>query len=62
MVAFQACLFAGYLYAHVISRTLTPVRAAMVHLAVLAAVAATLPLGIARRASTFLPPAKSRSG
>ena len=42
MVAFQAFLFAGYLYAHVISRTLTPVRAAMVHLAVLAAVAATL--------------------
>ena len=48
MVAFQAFLFAGYLYAHVISRTLTPVRAAIVHLAVLAAVAATLPLGIAQ--------------
>ncbi len=48
MVAFQAFLFAGYLYAHVISRTLTPVRAAMVHLAVLAAVAVTLPLGIAQ--------------
>ncbi len=48
MVAFQAFLFAGYLYAHVVSRALTPARAAMVHLAVLAAVAFTLPLGIAQ--------------
>ena len=39
---FQLVLLLGYLYAHVVSRALTPVRAAMVHLAVLAAVAATL--------------------
>jgi hypothetical protein len=48
MVAFQAFLFAGYLYAHVISRMLTPGRTAMLHLAVLAGVAFTLPLGIAQ--------------
>ena len=47
MVAFQAFLFAGYFYAHVIARLLSPARAAMLHLAVLATVAVTLPLGIA---------------
>ena len=47
MVAFQAFLFIGYLYAHLIARTFTPARAAVVHLAVLAVVAVTLPLGIA---------------
>jgi hypothetical protein len=47
MVVFQALLFAGYLYAHVMVRTLSPGRAALVHLLLLAGVAMTLPLGIA---------------
>src|SRR5690349_8882208 len=47
MVTFQALLFAGYLYAHVMVRTLPPSRAALVHLVLLAGVALTLPLGIA---------------
>jgi hypothetical protein len=48
MVAFQAFLFIGYVYAHVLTRTLSPRRAALVHLAFLALVASSLPLGIAR--------------
>jgi hypothetical protein len=55
MVAFQAFLFIGYVYAHVIARTLTPARAAIVHLLYLAIVAMTLPLGIAKGFS--VPPA-----
>ena len=55
MVAFQAFLFIGYVYAHLVARTLTPARAAVVHLAFLAAVALTLPLGVAPGFST--PPA-----
>jgi hypothetical protein len=47
MVTFQALLFAGYLYAHLMVRTLPPGRAAFVHLVLLAGVAMTLPLGIA---------------
>jgi predicted O-methyltransferase YrrM len=47
MVAFQAFLFTGYLYAHLLSRTLTPAYAAFVHLGLLALVSAMLPLGIA---------------
>jgi hypothetical protein len=47
MVAFQSFLFIGYLYAHLLARVLSPGRAAMVHLALLAAIAASLPLGIA---------------
>jgi len=47
MVAFQLFLFIGYVYAHVIARTLTPPRAAVFHLSFLAIVAATLPLAIA---------------
>ena len=47
MVAFQALLFAGYLYAHVLSRALAPGRAALAHLLLLTGVATTLPLGIA---------------
>src|ERR1041384_2548052 len=47
MVAFQAFLFVGYVYAHLIARLLTPGRAAVAHLAFLALVAFTLPLGIA---------------
>src|SRR5689334_13223512 len=47
MAAFQAFLFIGYVYAHVLVRTLTPQRAAMVHLGFLALVALCLPLGIA---------------
>jgi hypothetical protein len=55
MVAFQAFLFIGYVYAHVIARTLSPARAAIVHLLYLALVAVTLPLGIAKGFS--VPPA-----
>ena len=47
MVAFQTFLFAGYAYAHLVSRLLKPAQAAVVHLAFLALVALTLPLGVA---------------
>ncbi len=47
MVAFQAFLFAGYAYAHLVCRLLKPAQAAVVHLAFLALVALTLPLGVA---------------
>jgi spermidine synthase len=46
MVAFQAFLFVGYVYAHFVARWLTIGRAAVLHLAFLALVAFTLPLGI----------------
>ena len=62
MVAFQAFLFAGYLYAHVVSRTLTPARAAMVHLAVLARGRVHACRSASRRASTCRHRAESRSG
>lgn len=48
MVVFQAALFIGYIYAHLLVRIFTPRRAAVVHLAFLVFVAATLPLGIAK--------------
>src|SRR5262245_50767529 len=47
IIAFQALLFAGYLYAHLLVRALAPARAALAHVLLLAAVAMTLPLGIA---------------
>src|SRR3984885_8847228 len=47
MVAFQIFLFAGYAYAHLVSRLLKPAQAAVVHLAFLSLVALTLPLGVA---------------
>lgn len=47
MVAFQAFLFAGYVYAHLLARWLAPARAALAHLAVLACAAVALPLGVA---------------
>src|SRR4029077_15978232 len=47
MVAFQTFLFAGYAYAHLVCRLLKPARAAVLHLAFLALVALTLPLGVA---------------
>src|SRR5947209_13586929 len=47
MVFFQAALLAGYAYAHLLARTLRPLHAAFVHLAVLASAAVTLPIGIA---------------
>jgi hypothetical protein len=56
MVTFQALLFAGYLYAHVMVRTLPPGRAAFAHLVLLAGVALTLPLGIV---TGFLKPPES---
>ena len=55
MVSFQGFLFIGYVYAHVMARMLTPTLAAIVHLLLLAFVAMTLPLGIAKGFST--PPA-----
>ena len=48
MVAFQTFLFAGYLYAHLLTRTLSPRYAAFVHLGFLALVAVALPLGVAK--------------
>ena len=48
MVFFQACLLVGYAYAHLLARTLSVSRAALVHLAVLAAAALTLPIGLAQ--------------
>ncbi len=47
MVFFQAALLAGYGYAHLLSRTLPPSRAALVHFILLGGAALTLPLGIA---------------
>ena len=47
MVAFQAFLFIGYVYAHLLARALTPRVAAIVHLGFLALVALALPLGLA---------------
>ncbi len=47
MVVFQVELFLGYLYAHLLTRLLRPALAAIAHLAFLAVVATTLPLGIA---------------
>src|SRR5229473_1001501 len=47
LVFFQVALLLGYGYAHLISRMLPPGRGAFVHLIVLAAAAATLPIGIA---------------
>src|SRR5271166_4567957 len=57
MVFFQAALLAGYAYAHVIVRRLSLGVGALVHLGVLAAAAATLPIGIAHSFGT--PPTDS---
>jgi hypothetical protein len=48
MVVFQASLFIGYFYAHLLTHGLKPWRAAIVHLVFLLVVAASLPLGIAK--------------
>ena len=47
MVMFQAFLFAGYLYAHLIATRLRIRSAALLHLALLGLAALTLPVGIA---------------
>jgi hypothetical protein len=47
MVFFQGALLAGYAYAHVLVRRFEPARGALIHLVVLAAAAASLPIGIA---------------
>src|SRR5258706_4869 len=47
MVFFQGALLLGYGYAHLLSRTLPPGRAALMHLIVLATAALALPIGIA---------------
>ncbi|MEA2930039.1 MAG: hypothetical protein QOG38_2467 [Hyphomicrobiales bacterium] len=47
MVFFQGALLVGYGYAHVVARTLTVGQGALVHLAVLAAAALMLPIGLA---------------
>ncbi len=47
MVVFQAALFIGYVYAHLLARVLGPAGAAFVHFGFLALVAFGLPLGIA---------------
>ena len=48
MVFFQAALLGGYAYAHLVVRRLPLGRGALVHLGVLAAAAATLPIAIAQ--------------
>jgi hypothetical protein len=48
LVVFQTALFLGYVYSHLLVRGLKPRRAAIVHLAFLAVIAMTLPLGIAK--------------
>jgi hypothetical protein len=48
MVFFQAALLAGYAYAHLLVRHLSPGRGALIHLAVLAAAATCLPIAIAQ--------------
>jgi hypothetical protein len=57
MVFFQAALLTGYTYAHVLVRWLSLGAGALVHLGVLAAAAATLPIGIAQNFGT--PPTDS---
>src|SRR5258708_3566273 len=47
MVFFQTALLAGYCYAHVLGRFLSPRRAALLHLALIGATAMTLPIAIA---------------
>ncbi|MCW5691666.1 MAG: fused MFS/spermidine synthase [Pseudolabrys sp.] len=46
MVFFQAALLAGYSYAHVLIRRLSPSQGAFVHFCLLAGAAATLPIAI----------------
>jgi hypothetical protein len=48
MVFFQAALLAGYAYAHLVVRRLPLALGALVHLGVLAAAAATLPIAVAQ--------------
>src|ERR1700682_5729922 len=43
MVFFQTVLLAGYAYAHLVNRLLTPLRAAMLHLALVGITALALP-------------------
>ena len=56
MVMFQAFLFAGYLYAHLIATRLRIRSAALLHLAFLGLAALTLPVGIA--AGFAVPPSE----
>src|ERR1700676_800926 len=46
MVFFQGALLMGYAYAHFLVRSLGPGRGALIHLGLLAAAAASLPIGI----------------
>src|SRR5438128_822490 len=48
IVFFQAALLCGYAYAHALTRHTSPRMAALIHLAVMAAAALTLPLAIAQ--------------
>jgi hypothetical protein len=56
MVFFQAVLFLGYVYAHVLTRAVLPAKAVLVHLGLCAIAAALLPIGIA---SGFATPPQS---
>jgi len=47
MVFFQTALLAGYCYAHILGRYLSPRRAALLHLLLIGATAVTLPISIA---------------
>lgn len=48
IVFFQAVLFAGYLYAHILTRLVDAKRGVLIHLALTAVALVWLPLGIAR--------------
>src|SRR5437763_3996276 len=52
MVFFQAALLAGYAYTHLMVRRLSLGVGALVHLGLLAAAAATLPIGIGQHFAT----------
>ena len=52
MCFFQAVLLAGYCYAHILNSRLTPARAMIVHMAVLATACLALPIALPAAAST----------
>ncbi|MCG3122177.1 MAG: hypothetical protein GIKADHBN_00557 [Phycisphaerales bacterium] len=53
MLFFQALLLGGYLYGHLVDRYLKPRQQVLVHVLVMAAAAASLPLGLPDRAGTL---------
>src|SRR5690606_1446052 len=51
LLFFQAALLVGYLYAHLVARRLAPRAVVLVHLALLAIAALTLPISVPRGSS-----------